>query len=100
MVETINVGSFYHCVDTIEDMRQEIWRCLLPTKKGQWDNDYVFYNDRTIVHEYDLSVKKFNLKEDIMPADIPEKDMLTILNKVDSECPREYVDMVKDLLTM
>ncbi len=81
MVETINVGSFYHCVDTIEDMRQEIWRCSLLTKKGQWDNDYVFYNDRTIVHEYDLSVKKFNLKEDIMPADIPEKDMLTILTR-------------------
>ncbi len=81
-------------------MRQEIWRCSLPTKKGQWDNDYVFYNDRTIVYEYDLSVKKFNLKEDIMPADIPEEDKMAILNKVDSECPREYVDMVKDLLTI
>lgn len=67
-------------------------------KKGQWDNDYVFYSDGTIIHEYDVSMKKYNIKKDILPADISEGDRRAILSKVDNECPQEYIEKVKKIL--
>jgi hypothetical protein len=66
-------------------------------KKGQWDNDYRFYDDGTIEHEYDTSVKKYNLVSKISPSDIDERDRVAILAKID-ECPEEWRTFVRNLL--
>ncbi len=79
-------------------MADIIWTCFLPMKKGTWDNDYVFYSDGTIIHKYDVSMKKYNIKKDILPADISEDDRRAILSKVDNECPQEYIEKVKKIL--
>lgn len=70
-----------------------IWKCELPMKRGQFDNNYCFYADGTIIHEYDKSVKKFNLSEQIQPSDIPLTDKQHILNRI-AECPKEWQDVI------
>lgn len=77
--------------------KQVIWECSLPMKKGQFDNDYIFYNDGTIEHYYDCSVKKFNIKEEIQYQDISERDRIAILDKI-GECPVEWKNKIMDLL--
>ena len=66
-------------------------------KKGQWDNDYRFYEDGTIEHEYDLSVTKYNLVSKISPSDIDERDRSAILERIDG-CPKEWQAFVVNLL--
>ena len=76
---------------------KSIWLCKLPMKKGQWDNDYRFYEDGTIEHEYDLSVTKYNLVSKISPSDIDERDRSAILERID-DCPKEWQAFVVNLL--
>lgn len=74
-----------------------IWICNLPMKKGQWDNDYHFYDDGSIMHFYDISVKKYNIKEKIEPTDIPELDKAAIIERI-NECPKEWQEFVLNVL--
>lgn len=76
---------------------KSIWLCKLPMKKGQWDNDYRFYDDGTIEHEYDLSVKKYNLISKILPSTIEEQDKKAILERI-NECPKDWQPFVLKLL--
>lgn len=76
---------------------KSIWLCELPMKKGQWDNNYRFYEDGTIEHEYDLSVKKYNLVSKIQSSEIEERDRIAILAKI-NECPAEWQTFVSELL--
>lgn len=34
---------------------KELWLCSLPMKKGIMDDDYRFFDDGTIIHEFDKS---------------------------------------------
>lgn len=74
-----------------------IWRCILPMKKGQWDNEYYFYDNGSIKHFYDLSVKKYNIERMVSPTKIPEQDKQAILDKID-ECPAQWQEFVLGLL--
>jgi len=76
---------------------KSIWLCELPMKKGQWDNNYRFYDDGTIVHEYDLSVKKYNLVSKIQPSEIEDQDKMAILERI-NECPTEWQTFITNLL--
>ena len=76
---------------------KSIWLCELPMKKGQCDNNYRFYEDGTIEHEYDLSVKKYNLVSKIQSSEIEERDRIAILAKI-NECPAEWQTFVSELL--
>lgn len=78
---------------------KSIWLCQLPLKKGLWDNDYRFYDDGTIEHEYDLSVKKMNLVSKIQPNEIDARDRLAIINRI-IECPEEWRMFVLSLLNV
>ncbi len=76
---------------------KSIWLCELPMKKGQWDNHYRFYDDGTIEHEYDLSVRKYNLSTKIQPSEIEDRDRVAILAIID-DCPKEWQAFVINLL--
>lgn len=76
---------------------KSIWLCELPMKKGQWGNNYRFYDDGTIVHEYDLSVKKYNLVSKIQPSEIEDRDKMAILERI-NECPTEWQTFITNLL--
>ena len=74
-----------------------IWKCILPMKKGIFDNDYYFYDDGSIMHCYDKSIKKYNIEEFILPVEITERDRQAILDKI-NECPDQWQDFIKNLL--
>ena len=74
-----------------------IWTCQLPPKKGQWDNDYVFYDDGTIEHHYDLSVTKYNLVAKTTPSAICQRDKCAIIERL-HECPEEWRMFIGQLL--
>lgn len=78
-------------------MKQCIWLCELPRKKGMWDNDYRFYDDGTIEHEHDLSIKNLNLISNIQPSEIDEMDRIEILYRI-ADCPKEWQTFVTNLL--
>jgi hypothetical protein len=71
-----------------------IYRCELPMRNGILDNDYVFYDDGTIVHEYDKNQNKFNLEEQIVASDIHEEEKKKILEN----CPNEFIDRIRLIL--
>ena len=78
-------------------MKKCIWYCCLPMKRGQWDNNYKFYDDGTIEHEYDVSVNKYNLVSTILPSEINTQDKNAILKDI-SKCPIDWRAFVTNLL--
>ena len=65
-------------------MPKEIVTISVP--KGQFDNDYTFYEDGKIHHVYDQSIYKTNLEAWITARDIAALDREKILK----ECPSEH----------
>lgn len=49
---------------------------------GILDNDYVFYEDGTVIHEYDQSIYKPNQKSKLTLAQIDDKTFASIVLKL------------------
>lgn len=62
------------------------------------DNDYIFYRDGTILHHYDRTMTKWNIKEHVNPSDISGSDKKKIISKCESECTPEVVNQIKRML--
>lgn len=74
-----------------------LWRCSLPMKKGVLDNDYAFYEDGTIVHEYDKSIYRLedmNLETQVS-ADFIQDD---IKHKIIEQCPENLKERIISML--
>ncbi|WP_294455790.1 hypothetical protein [uncultured Bacteroides sp.] len=74
-----------------------LWRCILPMKKGVLDNDYAFYDDGTIVHEYDKSMYKLedmNIETPVS-ADSIQDD---IKQQIMEQCPEELKEQITKML--
>ena len=74
-----------------------LWRCSLPMKKGVLDNDYAFYEDGTIVYEYDKSIyrlKDINLEKQVS-ANFIQDD---IKEKIIKQCPEELKNRIASML--
>lgn len=74
-----------------------LWFCSLPMKKGLMDNDYAFYEDGTIVHEYDKGIYRaedLNLKETVSASFIEDKVKLQIMER----CPEELKEKISQIL--
>ena len=76
--------------------RKEIWKYDFPMKKGQFDDDYYFYSDGTIVHEFDLSVSKYNLRNVVSYSDIPLHKREIMCNA----CPENLKDFIRQILNL
>lgn len=76
-----------------------LWRCILPMKKGILDNDYAFYEDGTIVHEYDKSMYKLqdmNIETQISPELIQDDIKFQIMEK----CPQGLKAQIASMLNI
>lgn len=65
-------------------------------RKGDLDDDYIFYEDGTIVHEYDKSRYPggYNLKEVVNPNQIDDSKKQKIL----ADCPETIKETVAKML--
>lgn len=65
-------------------------------RKGDLDDDYIFYEDGTIVHHYDKSRYPggYNLEEEITPTQISDSKKSEIL----AECPEDKQEAVAKIL--
>ena len=61
---------------------------------GQLDNDYTFFEDGKIRHNYDQSIYKPNLESWLNASNISDPDKTKILK----ECPPEFKAKITSLL--
>jgi hypothetical protein len=62
--------------------------------KGDLDNDYTFFEDGKIRHNYDQNINKMGLEAWITPRSIPESDREKILKA----CPLQFRAKITALL--
>lgn len=70
------------------------WSYSFPMRKGYLDNDYYFYEDGRILHQYDRTQNKLNIEEYVNAKDISERERKIIIEK----CPNEHLDKIKKIL--
>jgi len=71
-----------------------IWRCEFPMKRGILDNDYAFYSDGTIIHEYDRAQNDLNREDEVKGDDMG----IELKTKILGKCPDEHLDFIKKTL--
>ncbi|MBP3248659.1 MAG: hypothetical protein J6M36_12375 [Prevotella sp.] len=81
----------------MKDNKKQIW-AYYSMKKGTYDNDYYFYEDGTILHHYDRTMKKLDIEEYVSPSDISESEKEQIISKCETECNQEIVNQIKIIL--
>jgi hypothetical protein len=62
--------------------------------KGDLDNDYTFFEDGKIRHNYDQNVNKMGLEAWISARNIPENDK----DKILKACPLQHKALITSLL--
>ena len=77
-------------------MDNVIWRFSFPMRKGVLDNDYVFYNDGSIMHCYDKTISKLNIEEFVSAEQIPIDERNIML----TNAPETLKDFIKDTLKL
>lgn len=73
-----------------------LWAYNFPMKKGEFDNEYYFYENGKILHVYDKSKTKVNIEEFVSASDIPEHERQQIINA----CPDEFKERIITMLTI
>ena len=66
------------------------------TRKGIYDDDYVFFDDGTIEHHYDKHATDCNRIDEITADKIPSDRIKSIIE----ECPEEIKDTITNILTI
>ena len=72
------------------------WKYSFPMKKGEFENEYYFYENNQILHVYDKSKIKVNIEKHVSPSDIPEREKLEMIEK----CPEEFKEQIINILTI
>ena len=83
----------------MEENKKLIW-AYLSMKKGTYDNDYYFYEDGSILHRYDLSMRKYNLESYVSPESISESEKERIIEKCEKECDPDIVNHIRNILSL
>lgn len=65
-------------------------------KKGEFDNDYYFYENGQILHVYDKSKMKVNIEKFVSSLDISEHEKMQMIK----DCPEEYKERVICMLAV
>ena len=81
----------------MEENNKQIW-VYHSMRKGMYDNDYYFYEDGTILHFYDRTMKDYNLESYVSPASISDSDKEKIMAQCLSECSKDIVEKIKRIL--
>ena len=72
------------------------WKNDLPMKKGEFENEYYFYDNGRILHVYDKSKTKVNIEEFVSASNIPEHERQQLINA----CPDEFKEKIINMLTI
>lgn len=83
----------------MDENKKLIW-AFHSMKKGTFDNDYYFYEDGTIIHRYDISVRKFNLEKQVSSEDISDYEMKKIIEQCEKECNSDVVKQIRTMLKL
>ena len=81
----------------MDENKKRIW-AYLSMKKGNFDNDYYFYEDGTILHHYDRTINKLDIEEYVNASEISASDKEKIVSKCETECSKEIVKLIKKVL--
>ena len=82
----------------MDNNKKQIW-AYLSMKKGMYDNDYYFYEDGTILHHYDRTITKTDIKEYVTSSEITELEKEKILSKCKEECSESIIEKIKTILS-
>lgn len=82
----------------MEERKNQIW-AYLSMKKGTYDNDYYFYEDGTILHHYDRTMTKLDIKAYISSSEISDSEKDEIMTKCKEECSDDIVEQIERILT-
>lgn len=74
-----------------------IW-AFYSMKKGTLDNNYYFYDDGKILHEYDQSQNKLNMEQFILPSEISPREKKKILSQCKLECNSDVYEKIELIL--
>lgn len=77
--------------------RKLIW-AYYSMKKGDYDNDYFFYEDGSILHHYDRTKSKRDIESFVSPSDISQIDKVKIIEKCKEECDDNIFRQMKNIL--
>lgn len=77
--------------------KRQIWVCH-SMRKGIYDNDYYFFEDGTILHHYDRTMKKLDIEEYVLPSDISDSEKEMIISKCKEDCSNDVVEKINNLL--
>ena len=73
-------------------MAEELFKIFIG--RGTLDDDYTFYDDGSVLREYDQSAHKLNLKEEIQASEINDHRKDRLLEK----CPAQNEEKLRQLL--
>lgn len=79
--------------------KKEIWT-YRSMKKGMYDNDYIFYEDGTILHHYDRTINKCDIEEYVSPSAISDSEKRKIIDRCIEECDEDIVNQIRIFLMM
>jgi hypothetical protein len=91
-----NLGIIGQDKNQMEEKKQ-IW-AYRSMKKGDYDNDYFFYEDGSILHHYDRTKSKRDIESFVSPTDISEIDKVKIIEKCKAECDDIVIRRIKNIL--
>lgn len=81
----------------MDKIKKQIW-AFHSLRNGTYDNDYCFYEDGTILHHYDRTMKKLDIEEYVLPSDISDSEKEKIITKCIEECSNDVVEQIKKIL--
>ncbi len=67
-------------------------------RRQNLENNYSFFEDGTILHHYDKTMKKINFEEYILPSEISEHEKDMILTECEKQCSLEVFNQIKYIL--
>ena len=91
-----NLGIIGQDKNQMEEKKQ-IW-AYRSMKKGDYDNDYFFYEDGSILHHYDRTKSKRDIESFVSPSDISQIDKVKIIEKCKEECDDNIFRQMKNIL--
>jgi len=71
------------------------WAYHFRMKKGEFDNEYYFYENGQILHVYDKSKTKVNIEEFVSASDIPDCERQQMI----IDCPDEFKERINSMLS-
>ncbi len=78
-------------------MKNLIWAYYSIVRQNL-DNNYFFYDDGTVIRQYDRTMNDLNLEVEVDPSKISDTDKEKIMSKCKEECSEEDIEKIRNIL--